>query len=388
MRILYHHRIASKDGQYVHIEELTSALKMRGHELVIIGPGKIDDDTFGSDGGIVAKLKRYIPSALYELMEFGYSIFALIRLIRAIRRYKPDCIYERYNLYLLSGVWAGRIFNLPVLLEVNAPLFSERVKFSGIFLPALARWTETYAWRSADAVLPVTRVLANIIEHAGVDSNKIVVIPNGINPRRFSGPAKDAGLRKRLGLENSLVLGFSGFVREWHRLERVVDLLETGEGQRPRHLLLVGDGPSRAVIESRAMELGVHDKVTITGIVPREKISEYVSCFDIALQPDVVEYASPLKLFEYLALGRPVVAPDTPNIREVLENGSNALLFDPEDDSSFLHAVERLCNEPDLRENIGIQASRTIAEGGFTWDNNARRVEEIFERLVSGKSPG
>ena len=104
MRILYHHRIASKDGQYVHIEELTSALKMRGHELVIIGPGKIDDDTFGSDGGIVAKLKRYIPSALYELMEFGYSIFALIRLIRAIRRYKPDCIYERYNLYLLSGV--------------------------------------------------------------------------------------------------------------------------------------------------------------------------------------------------------------------------------------------------------------------------------------------
>jgi glycosyltransferase involved in cell wall biosynthesis len=212
------------------------------------------------------------------------------------------------------------------------------------------------------------------------------VIPNGINQERFSATDTDSRLRKELNLEDKLVLGFTGFVREWHRLDRVVSLLNTIEKQRPRHLLLVGDGPSCDLIKRKAMELGVLDKVTITGIVPREKIATYVSCFDIALQPDVVEYASPLKLFEYLALGRAIVAPDTPNIREVLENGRNSILFNPEEESSFLDAVERLCNEPLLRKKIAIEARKTVTEGGYTWDNNARRVEEIFGLLIAKRS--
>lgn len=381
MKILYHHRIASKDGQYVHIEELTHALKALGHEIVMVGPGL---ETAGGGGGSerkgVALLKRYLPGFLYELLEFGYSFLAYRRLCRAIQAERPDCIYERYNLFMPAGVWASRRYGLPLLLEVNAPLYEERSRYSGIALAGLARWSEGYTWRGADRVLTVTQVLAGRVRDRGVDPAAIVVIPNGIDVDKF-GAVADAGAAKaRLGIGDRLVLGFVGYMREWHGLERVVDLL--GEMTEPCHLLLVGDGPARASIERRARDLGVADRLTITGIVARDRIAEHVAAFDVALQPDVVAYASPLKLFEYMAAGRAIVAPDRPNVAEVLTHGRDALLFDPEDGGAFAAAVRRLCGDRELRERLGGAARRTILDGGYTWAANARRVTDLFQELL------
>ena len=316
-------------------------------------------------------------------MELGYSVYAFLKLRKAVKQHKPDCLYERYNLYLLSGVWLKRFLGIPMLLEINAPLFDERRKYNGIALPRLARWAETTTWRNASAVLPVTEVLAEKVEQAGVSRDRILVIHNGINEQRFSHVENSAPMRRELGLENRLVLGFTGFVREWHRLDRVVDLLKSS-GPVQRHLLLVGDGPARKQIEDRAAQLGVEEFVTITGVIGREDVSGYVACFDIALQPDVVEYASPLKLFEYLALGRAIVAPDTANIREILVHEDSALLFDPGQEDGFLEAVEKLLDDAGLRKRIGEGARRTIAEKEFTWDANARKVERRFQSLIDG----
>src|SRR6266481_3482917 len=145
MKILYHHRIGSKDGQYVHIEELVSALRRRGHDVVIVGPPATAREDFGAEAGFVGVLKRYLPRFAYELLELTYALLDYRRLVRAIKRSRPDCLYERYNLYLPSGVWAHRRFGLPMLLEVNAPLYAERKKYHGISLDRLARWTERYA---------------------------------------------------------------------------------------------------------------------------------------------------------------------------------------------------------------------------------------------------
>jgi hypothetical protein len=120
VKILYHHRVASKDGQYVHIEELIRALRERGHEVILVAPPLADKQRFGSEGGIVPYLKQYIPGAIYELLEFFYSFVAYRKLAAAIRKYRPDCIYERYSLYMPAGIWAKRHFRLPLLLEVNA----------------------------------------------------------------------------------------------------------------------------------------------------------------------------------------------------------------------------------------------------------------------------
>ncbi|MDJ0710577.1 MAG: glycosyltransferase family 4 protein [Woeseiaceae bacterium] len=380
MKILYHHRIRSKDGQYVHVEELTNALLEAGHELVFVGPNAIDNEELGADAGFVAWMKQHLPQFVYEILEFGYAFLDFLRLANAIRAHKPDCIYERYNLFLPSGIWARKLFRLPLLLEVNAPLFAERSKYDGIALKRFAKATESYTWRGADYVLPVTEVLAKIVEDAGVPRDRIRVVPNGIRPDRFARvPAREKA-KARLGLEGKFVLGFAGFVREWHGIDRVLEYLAES-GTDDQHLLLVGDGPAKEQLLRKAQELGLAERFTITGIVDRDDIAAYLAAFDISLQPAVVAYASPLKLFEYLYLGCAIVAPATANIREILSDGDNALLFDPGSRKELFECIERCYRDEELRQRLGDAARDTIDQKGLTWARNATRVIDLFTSL-------
>lgn len=384
MKILYHHRIASKDGQSVHIEELTAALRRAGHEIVMVGPASYDSEEFGTDGGLVAWLKRYLPKFIYELMEFAYSIAAYRRLKRAYDAHQPDCLYERYNLYLPSGLWLKRRTGLAMLSEVNAPLLHERAKHDGLALPWLARRTEHAVWRGADRVLPVTNELAKHVRAAGVDERRIVVIPNGINRRSFADVPSRDDAKAMLGLSGRLVMGFTGFIREWHGLPRVIDFMARCDPALRLHFLIVGDGPARAAAERHARNLGVASQVTFAGLVPHDRVPAYVAACDIALQPDVVDYASPLKLFEYMVLGCAIVAPDKANIREVVSDGESAVLFDVTSDEAFSSTLSRVVEDAGLRQRIAAGARNLIDAKGYSWDDNARRVVELFRSLGAG----
>lgn len=382
MKILFHHRTASKDGQNVHIEELTGALRRGGHEVVAVGPGVSGDADFGAGGGFVDALKQRLPKALYELLELAYTLVAYRRLKRAYLQHRPDVLYERYNLFLLTAPLLKRRFGVPVLLEVNAPLAHERSAFGGLALKRLADWSERRAWRSADYVLPVTDKLADFVREAGVAETRIRVVQNGIDRRRFPLGLDGGETRRRLGLEDKLVLGFTGFIRDWHGLHHVVDALAEPRDGPPLHFLVVGDGPARPALEARARELGIADRLTILGVVGRDDVASYIASFDIALQPRVVAYASPLKLFEYMALGRAIVAPDQDNIREILTDGEDALLFTPEDGQAFRAAITRLVDDALLRDRLGQAAARLIEARGYSWDGNAERVAELARELV------
>jgi glycosyltransferase involved in cell wall biosynthesis len=142
-------------------------------------------------------------------------------------------------------------------------------------------------------------------------------------------------------------------------------------------LLVVGDGPARPALESLAAELGLGERVRFTGVIARDRVPAHVAAFDIALQPAVVPYASPLKLFEYLALAKAIVAPRQPNIEEVLTDGDNALLFDATQPEALEQALSRLCRDASLRGRIAEGAGATIARLGLTWHRNAQRVTAL-----------
>jgi glycosyltransferase involved in cell wall biosynthesis len=390
LRILYHHRTASRDGQAVHIDELIHALRQQGHEVRVIGPqgGAGAGAGMGDDVGWVHRLRDRLPKALYELLELGYSLLAYLRLARAADEFKPDVIYERYNLFLLAGLMLKGRRKLPLLLEVNAPLVDERMRFGGLGLPWLARWAERRVWRGADAVLPVTRVLADHVRAHGVPAARIMVIANGINEAHFSAAPEPLAAKAALGWPDSLILGFTGFVRDWHGVDRVLHWLARADTPANARLLVVGDGPARADLERLAAELGLTSRVRFTGVIPRDEVPARVAAFDIALQPAVVAYASPLKLFEYLALGKAIVAPRQPNIEEVLVDGENALLFNAGSQGALEAALTALCTDADLRRRLAAGAGATIARLDLTWRANAQRVEGLAHSLLSAQVPG
>ena len=243
MKILYHHRTASKDGQAVHIEELIASLRALGHEVRVVAPAPSGGEGMGAEVGWVQRLRALLPKAIYELLELAYSFVAYTRLVRAASEFKPDVIYERYNLYLLAGLMLKRRTGLPLLLEVNAPLAQERGQFGGLGLPFLARWAEGVVWRGASFVLPVTRVLALHVAARGVSEKRIVVIPNGINEAHFSRVPTPAAAKQALGWPDALVLGFTGFVREWHGVDRVLHWMASDDAPDNARLLVVGVTP-------------------------------------------------------------------------------------------------------------------------------------------------
>jgi glycosyltransferase involved in cell wall biosynthesis len=139
-------------------------------------------------------------------------------------------------------------------------------------------------------------------------------------------------------------------------------------------LVVVGDGPALPALRQQAEASGLGARVTFTGLAEHAAIPDLVAGFDIALQPRVVAYASPLKLFEYMAAGKAIVAPDQVNICEVLTDGETAVLFDPAQDDAMWQAIRRLADDATLRARLGCAARQEIARRDYTWAGNARRV--------------
>ena len=368
MRILYSHRIGSRDGQSVHIDELVAALRRIGHEVLVVGPASYEQADFGWDSGLVAVIRRHFPKAVNELAELAYNIPAYRRLRRAFVSFKPDLIYERYNLFFLAGTVLARRSGVPLYLEVNAPLADERSRFMGLGLKRLAYAIERFTWRSAKRVLTVTEVLKRMVVEAGAPAERVSVTPNGIDPDQFF------AIAPRDPRSEPVVLGFVGFMRDWHGLDTVISAVASYRGSPPVRLVIVGSGPAKPDLEKQVAALGVGEQVQFTGLAGRADIPGLVAGFDIALQPRVVSYASPLKIFEYMAAGRAIVAPDQPNIREVLTHGETALLFDPAKPGAMWEAVARLLADPALRQGLGAAARAAIVQRDFTWLGNAKRV--------------
>lgn len=389
MRILYHHRTQAGDAQGIHIREIISSLRGDGHEVNEVAlvatdaPAGVQADASPS---LLSRLKQHMPDMGRELVELGYNLVGIFKLLSAARRFRPDFIYERYALFNFSGALASRWLRIPLILEVNSPLAQEQADLGQQSLGGLARWSERWICNHASAVITVSTPLRELLVKSGVTRDLITVISNGVDTERFHGRS-EAGdeVRRRFGLSGQRVVGFVGWIRDWHGLEDLVrGMPHWPDDLSDVHLLIIGDGPARSAIESAATECGVADRVHITGAVPHAQIVEYLAAIDVALQPAATSYASPMKIFEYLAMAKPVVAVDQENTREILEEGRNALFFPPGDRVAFVSAVQEIFLDQQRLERMSAQARSAIFEREFLWDANARKVIEIARACQAG----
>ncbi|HJS88261.1 MAG TPA: glycosyltransferase family 4 protein [Acetobacteraceae bacterium] len=380
MRVLYSHRIQSRDGQSVHLEELVAALRRAGHTVLVIGPGMYESGAFGGENRLVRLVRRYLPGFVGELGEIAYNVPAYLRLARAARSFEPDVIYERYNLFYVAGALLARRRRVPFYVEVNAPLAEERSREGGLGLVRLARAMERFVWNSADRIATVTGVLRDMIAAQGGPRARIEVVANGIDMACF------AAIPAPSGQEAAITLGFIGFMRAWHGLDRLLEAAARHGDTRVR-LLIVGDGPALPALRRQAESLGLASRVRFTGLAGREAIPRLLAEMDIAIQPRAVAYASPLKVFEYMAAGRAIVAPDQPNIREILTHEQTALLFDPAAPDGMWGAIQRLIEDAPLRHHLGLAARAEIGRRDYTWRANAERLANWARADLARRAP-
>jgi glycosyltransferase involved in cell wall biosynthesis len=396
MKILYHHRTRAGDAQGIHIAEIQRAFRERGHEvrevaLVEAGSEARADESGGEArglAGLASRLAGRLPLPAREAMEHAYNAVAYRRLSRAIRDFRPDFVYERYAANTFAGLAAARRHGVPFVLEVNSPLALEKERHDGLFFRRLTRAIERRLCAGADVTIAVTRVLARILEEDGVPEGKVVVMPNGV--RRGFGtadPEAGAAFRRELGIpENAVVAGFVGWFRAWHGLEKLVESVASPAWKEANlHLVLAGDGPAMPALRELRTRLGLEDRVFLCGAVPRGRIESALAAFDIALQPAVTSYACPMKILEYMAAGRAIVAPGSDNVRELLVDGETARLCPGGPDpctEDLAMAVLELARDGELRRRLGEAARRSLLDRGYLWDENARRVEELVSEIL------
>ncbi len=287
-------------------------------------------------------------------------------------------VWQRHELFHTAGLDLARALDAPSVLFVPAPLVWESSQW-GVHRPGWGFWVERYgehpALRRADVVACGSDVVANEVARSGVDADRIVVTPSGVDLDAFVLHRDPRTIRAEHGLTDRFVIGWAGSFRRFHSLEQLIDAAARIDNAS---LLLVGDGPERPRVEKLARDREVH--TVFTGTVRHKYVASYLAAMDVGvlLAPsDGAFHYSPLKLAEYVAAGLPVVAPRVAQVADRLNDGVDAVLVTPSDADELMAALLALRDDPVLRLRLS-EAARTAAETRWSWDNEVRRILAVL----------
>lgn len=387
MKILYHHRTQADDAQGIHIYEMIKAFRGLGHHVDIVSLVELDEKREKKiKGKWWERLAFSVPRFVYELMELAYNIYGYRRLSKQIRKNRPDLIYERYALNTFCGIWASRRFGIPIVLEVNLPLYYERSKFGKLAFKRLARFSERWICSNSSWTVTVSEAMKEFLIREGVPGDKMVVMHNGIDPEKFHPHISGEAVRRKYGLDGKSVVGFIGWFRKWHGVEMLLEVMhEANLAKHGIRLLLIGDGPAFPDLHNYVEKHGLQSAVVFTGPVSRQEVPAHIAAMDIAVLPASNAFGCPMKIFEYMAMGKSTVAPDQAAIREILEDRVTGFLFEEGNKEGLKAALLDLVNNREKREKTGQNAYQRIFQRGFLWSANARRTLALVfgDELVS-----
>lgn len=377
--------VFGRKGASVHVQEIIRAFNQHGADISLFAARL---------GGQAPPDLHEVP--LHELPALPASDLAAREraadaanqtLRGALDQQGPfDMVYERYSLWSVAGMAHARAHAIPGLLEVNAPLIDEQVTYRGLRDRVAAARVAEEAFGTAAALIAVSGEVAAYLDRYPSARGQIHVVPNGVNPARIRPgltPSAPAG-------PGIFTVGFVGSLKPWHGLEILVDAFARLHQDHPAaRLLVIGDGPQRPHLEAQIAAHGLREAVVLTGAVDPGDIPGLLASMDVgvAAYPSGADfYFSPLKLYEYMAAGLPVVGSRAGQIAEVIHHDVNGLLCRPGDAFQFAEALGRLRRDPALRVRLG-RAARASVIRLHTWDHVVRSIFQVAG-LVPAVRPG
>jgi glycosyltransferase involved in cell wall biosynthesis len=338
MRILYYSphpqlNLSAPTGYGRHIRENIAAFRKAGHEVIPVIMGGLTKDELqvpAKNGSPVKRVvKALMPGFLWrtlkewKLLRFDKHCLQVVS--EAIEKHKPDLVYERLAWLQSSGSVAAKKYGIKHIVEVNAPYEEEVTSFDGArsLYEKRGRAILQSVFSNAHRIITVSQALGDyLIKRYRADSRKVMVTPNAVNVDEF---VADESIRNEVrgtyGLSGHRVIGFVGSIFPYHGVDTLITAFAAFRkaGHPDWKLMIVGDGYLIPALKEQAAQLQCAEHVVFTGPVPSQQVASYISAMDICVQAKCNWYSSPVKIFEYGGMGKPVIAPDTGPVNEVMD---------------------------------------------------------------------
>lgn len=381
MRILYaalDQHVPGSLGGSVHVEAVASGLAARGHDVHVVvqrGTGPWPD----------ARVTWHALAPPFGRHELRWMRAG--RLARLAREMRADVVIERYYNFGGEGVLAARRLGIPAVLEVNAPVVDHDGSLKArvdrmLLVQPMRRWRDRLCRMTDLFVTPMASILP-----PWVPPDRILEIEWGADVDRFRPDRRMPDPFPHDGTRLQCV--FAGAFRSWHGVAHLVAALARLEaaGDHRFGARLIGDGPERATVERLARQV---PGIVFTGALAHDRLPAALAWADIGVAPfDPARHAalrlgfywSPLKVFEYMAVGLPVVAPALPRLQRLVEHGVEGLLYDPDDPGGLDRALQALA-DPALRQRLGAAARARVVRD-FSWAAHCAALDARLAALVS-----
>lgn len=327
-----------------------------------------------------------MPELLYNDQLFDF-------VSKNLPNWAPSFIYQRYSLGNYAGAALKKHYGIPYVCEYNGsfPWMARHWDGRRLFHESLLALIELLNLKAADLIVVVSQSMKDELVGRGMEAGKIVVNPNGVDPETYSPDVDGSGIRGVHNLGGKTVIGFIGTFGRWHGAEMLAEAFGRLMQDFPQYrnnvcLLMIGDGITMPQVKENLERYGVTDISILTGLVPQEDGPKYLAACDILASPHVPNpdgtpfFGSPTKLFEYMAMGKGIVASDLDQIGEILEHNRTAWMVKPGDVESLMLGLKALIDGVDLRNRLGL-AAREEAIAKYTW---AKHVEKIISALEKG----
>ncbi len=387
MKILYVcETINAQHGGRTHAREFFSALKNSEEVDQVESFYTLEDHESQSQELIEKKASLKLPRFIYNFLKMTIMHpNRTMHISKTIAEIGCDALIVRNEVIRVNyQEIKSRFPDLKIGIEFNAVLSEE------LFVNRLLRWLPRYLefrqLHHVDKVFPVSSLLRESMELFGVPSEKVIVNPNGVDVSRFDPRllSRKQILRERYGIPDStFVIGYVGGMEKFRYLPDLVEafaILLDKVNLGNVFLFMVGDGEQAPQVKSKLLALCDEKNYLQLGWQSHEDVPNIMATFDLAVMPYTQDYCSPLKLFEYMAMGLPTLGPDTDSVRELFEDGEHLWLVDqsPENHQQLANQIHALMKDQDNMAAVAKQGSDYVRQH-FTWEANAKRVVDALK---------
>jgi len=333
-------------------------------------------------------LKKYLSRYLHEPNQMLKNIKSLKRETEILENEQPDLVISRLDVHVVSPSVLSKKFNIPFIIEIDSPRSYEKITYQTQYKVSkrLLRWMEMRFINAGKAGFTVSHQIKQHFVDRGIADEFIDVIPNGADPDRFSPDIPAADVRKKYNLGDAVVVGFVGSFIFWHGVENLTYIIKqaTRKDANVKFLMVGQGGPLEPMLKQFIFDNKLEGRVILTGHVPHDEVPKYIATMDIVLAPypDMeFFYYSPVKIYEYMSCGKPIISTRIGQITEIIEDRKTGFLTKPNDIETIGNIISELLEQPGLRKQVG-NAARNEILAKHTWQKRGEDLAVLCEKYV------